>query len=57
MGNVGLTLPNVVLTPHIAGPMGSEINRLGRYMVEELRRFLRGEPLEGRITREAARLA
>ena len=49
-----LTLPNVVLTPHIAGSMGSEINRLGRYMVEELQRFLAGEPLEGRITREAA---
>ncbi len=53
-----LTLPNVVLTPHIAGSMGSELNRMGRYMVAELRRYLAGEPLKWRVTREAfARLA
>jgi phosphoglycerate dehydrogenase-like enzyme len=49
-----LTLPNVVLTPHIAGSMGREIQRLGRYMVEELQRYLAGEPLRWRITRELA---
>jgi phosphoglycerate dehydrogenase-like enzyme len=47
-----LTLPNVVLTPHIAGSMGPEIKRLGRYMVEELRRYVAGEPLKWQITRE-----
>ncbi len=53
-----LTLPNVVLTPHIAGSMGPEIKRLGRYMVEELRRYVAGEPLKWQITRElASRLA
>jgi phosphoglycerate dehydrogenase-like enzyme len=53
-----LTLSNVVLTPHIAGSMGREIQRLGRYMVEELQRYLAGEPLRWHITRElAARLA
>ena len=53
-----LTLPNVVLTPHIAGSMGREIQRLGRYMVEELQRYLAGEPLRWHITRElAAKLA
>ena len=49
-----LTLPNVVLTPHIAGSMGSEINRLGRCMVEELRRFVTGKPLKWQITQESA---
>ena len=32
------TLPNVVLTPHIAGSIGEECRRMGRYMVEELER-------------------
>ena len=51
-------LPNVMLTPHIAGSMGLECRRMGRYMAEELRRFVAGEPLRWRITRElAARLA
>jgi phosphoglycerate dehydrogenase-like enzyme len=47
-------LPNVVLTPHIAGSMGAEIRRLGRCMVEELRRYVAGQPLRWQITREAA---
>jgi len=47
-------LPNVVLTPHIAGSMGTEINRLGRYMVEELQRYVAGEPLQWQITAQAA---
>lgn len=46
------TLPNVVLTPHIAGSMGRECRRMGQYMVEECRRFLEGEPLKWRVTRE-----
>lgn len=43
-------MPNVVLTPHIAGALGPECRRLGRYAVEELRRFLRGKPLKWRVT-------
>lgn len=46
------TLPNVILTPHIAGAMGPECWRMGRYMVDELRRYLNGEPLRSRVTRE-----
>ncbi len=38
-------LPNVVLTPHIAGSMGTEISRMGDLAVAEVRRFLAGEPL------------
>ena len=46
------TLPNVVLTPHVAGSIGSERRRLGRMMTEELERFLRGEPLRWEITED-----
>jgi phosphoglycerate dehydrogenase-like enzyme len=53
-----LGLPNLVHTPHIAGSLGPECRRLGRYMVEEFRRYLAGQPLKWQITRElAARLA
>lgn len=37
-------LPNVVLTPHLAGSMGSELHRLGEACVAEVRRFVAGEP-------------
>src|SRR5439155_15284758 len=42
-------LENVVLTPHIAGSAGPECRRMGRYMVEELRRYLAGEPLKWQV--------
>ncbi|NEB79824.1 hydroxyacid dehydrogenase [Streptomyces sp. SID14478] len=52
------SLPNVLLTPHIAGAQGAEVRRLGSYAVAETARWLAGEPLHGRVTREAlARLA
>lgn len=50
------TLPNVILTPHIAGAMGDECRRMGRYMVEELKRYLHGDRLEWDITREMAKV-
>jgi len=53
-----LQLPNVVLTPHIAGSLGNECQRLGRCMVDELSRYLAGEPLQWRVSEElAAKLA
>ena len=48
------TLSNVMLTPHIAGSAGAECRRMGRSMVEELRRYVNGEPLKWVITRELA---
>jgi phosphoglycerate dehydrogenase-like enzyme len=45
-------LPNVVLTPHLAGSMGQECQLLGRQMVEEARRFMAGEPLQYEIRAE-----
>jgi phosphoglycerate dehydrogenase-like enzyme len=44
-----ITLPNVVLTPHIAGSQGRECQRMGQYMVEELDRYIRGIPLLWRV--------
>ena len=37
-------LPNVVLTPHIAGSTGSELHRLGDLVAAEAERFVRGRP-------------
>jgi phosphoglycerate dehydrogenase-like enzyme len=48
------TLPNVVLTPHIAGSMGHERRRLGRAVVEDLRNYVSGLPLRWEVTRERA---
>lgn len=55
-GSPFYTLPNVVLTPHIAGSMAGECRRMGRMMVDELRRYCAGEPLQWRITREQAQI-
>ena len=45
-------LPNVFLTPHIAGSIGLECRRMGRAMVNEFHRYARGEPLQHQVTRE-----
>ncbi len=50
VGHPLLALPNVLVTPHIAGAQGSEARRLGAYAVDEAARYLRGEPLLGRRT-------
>ncbi|MGY4925027.1 hydroxyacid dehydrogenase [Streptomyces sp. 900105755] len=52
-GHPLLSLPNVLVTPHIAGAQGSEVRRLGRYAVAEVERWAAGEPLLGEVTREA----
>ena len=51
-----LQLPNVTRTPHIAGAMGPECRRMGRFMLDELGRYERGEPLQGDVSRERARI-
>ena len=45
---------NVVLTPHIAGSMGRECERMGDFMLEELKHYLKGEPLDWEIDRKRA---
>ncbi|MGI5868957.1 MAG: hydroxyacid dehydrogenase [Kiritimatiellia bacterium] len=48
------TLPNVVLSPHIAGSMGDECKRMGDLAVEQCRQYLAGQTPQWRITREMA---
>jgi phosphoglycerate dehydrogenase-like enzyme len=43
-------LPNVVLTPHVAGSQGNELARVGAFAVAEVERYLRGEPLHGQVS-------
>jgi phosphoglycerate dehydrogenase-like enzyme len=44
------TLPNLVLTPHIAGSAGTELQRLGASAIRETARVMRGEPLHHAVT-------
>jgi phosphoglycerate dehydrogenase-like enzyme len=37
--------PNVFLTPHLAGSLGNELERLGRSVVEEVERLVADVPL------------
>lgn len=55
-GSPLFTLPNVVVTPHIAGSLGSERARLGDLVVDELERFASGLPLRHALTRQMAEL-
>ncbi|MFN8445279.1 MAG: hydroxyacid dehydrogenase [Caldilineaceae bacterium] len=55
LGSPLYTLPNVILTPHVAGTMNDECRRMGRMMVEELERWLAGQPLQHQVSRQYAR--
>ena len=48
------TLPNVVLTPHIAGSQERECRRMGQLMIDEFDRWSKGEPMRWAISRERA---
>jgi phosphoglycerate dehydrogenase-like enzyme len=51
-------LPNVFLTPHIAGAMGAETQRMATLALDEIERFAKGEPLAHEIRLEdLARIA
>jgi len=41
------SLPNVTLTPHIAGATGNELHRLGRDVVDEVARYVAGDAFVG----------
>jgi len=45
-------LPNLFLTPHIAGSIGTEIQRLADQIVSEIERFARGTTLRHLVRRE-----
>jgi len=42
-------LPNVTITPHIAGCLGPECQRLGNFVVEEVKRWRNNQPLVGTV--------
>lgn len=46
------TLPNVFLTPHIAGSLGAETWRMTDMALDEIERYVRGEPFLYGIHRE-----
>jgi len=45
-------LPNVVLTPHIAGAAGHETRRMAELLADEIERFVAGQPLLHAVTAE-----
>lgn len=45
-------LPNVVLTPHIAGAAGYETRRMAELLADEIERFVAGKPLLHAVTAE-----
>lgn len=49
-GHPFYTLPNCILTPHIAGSMGHEVERMGEYMAEAYRATIAGEPCRFEVT-------
>lgn len=49
-GHPFYTLPNCILTPHIAGSYGDEVKRMGEYMLTEYRRFISGESSPYEVT-------
>ena len=46
------SLPNVIMTPHLAGLANNGKLRIGAHAVEEIRRFLQGEKLECEVRQE-----
>ncbi len=45
----------IFLTPHIAGAMGAEVARLGALVVDEIERFVAGQPLRHEVRAEDLR--
>ena len=49
-GHEFLSLPNVVLTPHIAGSMSQETSRMGDYQIQEFFAWIEGKELSLEVT-------
>lgn len=43
-GSPLFTLPNVLLTPHIAGSLGNELTRMAHWAIDEVERYAHGRP-------------
>lgn len=51
-GAVLPTLPNVIVTPHVAGSLAGECRRMSQAMIEELTLFIEGAPSTREVERE-----
>jgi phosphoglycerate dehydrogenase-like enzyme len=51
-GSVLPTLPNVMITPHIAGSLGTETRRMTAQALDELERYVDGTPPLDHVTPE-----
>lgn len=51
-GHPFYSLPNCILTPHVAGSLGREVHRMGDYALREVENWLAGRPLENPIDLE-----
>lgn len=49
-GHEFYSLPNCILTPHIAGSKGKEVNRMAEYMEEEYIKFINNKPTDYNVT-------
>lgn len=49
-------LPNVILTPHIAGAVNNGMGRIAKSVVNDLQAFLDGRPLSGEVRAEQMHL-
>ncbi|TVY11370.1 hydroxyacid dehydrogenase [Paenibacillus cremeus] len=45
-----LKLDNVILTPHIAGSNGTEVERMAKYAMEEFRRYVQEEAMQYQVS-------
>ncbi|GAA2288047.1 hydroxyacid dehydrogenase [Nonomuraea roseoviolacea subsp. roseoviolacea] len=50
-------LPNVMITPHIAGSLGSETRRMSESALDELDRYLHGRPPRAAVTADEFRVS
>ncbi len=55
-GHPLLRLPNVMITPHVAGSLGSETRRMSNHAIDELERWVDGRPLRTPLTADAYRV-
>ena len=55
-GSALYRLPNVFLTPHIAGAIGTERSRLGNLIVDEIERFIAKAPMQHQVAQSALTL-
>lgn len=47
--------PNAIITPHIAGSLGNETERMADYMIEQLENLISGKPVRYEVTSEMLR--